>query len=123
MKIKDVQLSILCTELGETVIPTQGAVDKFARAGAADKASVAACAPTRKPAMNFRAVLFGADPARLDAWLTEVTASVFSLRFQEFVPEPNSERWVSALVWLVRSLVGHSFPPPIGRIRYPTGFN
>ena len=29
MKIKDVQLSILRTELGETVIPTQGAVDKM----------------------------------------------------------------------------------------------
>ncbi len=27
MKIKDVQLSILRTELDETVIPTQGAVD------------------------------------------------------------------------------------------------
>ena len=29
MKIKDVQLSILRTELDETVIPTQGAVDKL----------------------------------------------------------------------------------------------
>ena len=29
MKIKDVQLSILRTELNETVIPTQGAVDKL----------------------------------------------------------------------------------------------
>ena len=29
MKIRDVQLSILRTELNETVIPTQGAVDKL----------------------------------------------------------------------------------------------
>ena len=29
MKIKDVQLSILRTELSETVIPTHGAVDKL----------------------------------------------------------------------------------------------
>jgi transposase len=32
-------------------------------------------AAMRKLAMNFRAILFGADPARLDAWLTEVNAS------------------------------------------------
>jgi hypothetical protein len=31
MKIKDVQLSILRTELDETVIPTQDAVDKLPR--------------------------------------------------------------------------------------------
>jgi hypothetical protein len=29
----------------------------------------------RKLAMNFRAILFGTDPARLDAWLTEANAS------------------------------------------------
>jgi hypothetical protein len=29
----------------------------------------------RKLAMNFRAILFGADPARLDAWLAEANAS------------------------------------------------
>jgi len=34
MKIKDVQLSILRTELNETVIPTQGAVDKLPQLGA-----------------------------------------------------------------------------------------
>jgi hypothetical protein len=32
-------------------------------------------AAMRKLAMNFRAILFGADPARLDAWLTEANAS------------------------------------------------
>jgi transposase len=32
-------------------------------------------AAMRKLAINFRAILFGADPARLDPWLTEVKAS------------------------------------------------
>jgi hypothetical protein len=32
-------------------------------------------AAMRKLAMNFRAILFGADPARLDAWLAEANAS------------------------------------------------
>jgi transposase len=32
-------------------------------------------AAMRKPAMKFRAILFGTDPARLDTWLAEVKAS------------------------------------------------
>jgi Transposase len=39
------------------------------------KAASPQFAAMRKLAMNFRAILFGADPARLDAWLTEVNAS------------------------------------------------
>jgi hypothetical protein len=46
----------------------QGTVDRF-------MAASPQFAAMRKLAMNFRAILFGADQAHLDAWLTETNAS------------------------------------------------
>jgi hypothetical protein len=38
--------------------------------------------------MNFRAILFGADPARLDAWVTEANASG-PHHIRSFAPSPD----------------------------------
>jgi transposase len=62
----------------------QDTLDRF-------KAASQQFAALRKLAMNFRAILFGADPARLDAWFT-VAHAAGPYHIRSFAP------------WLMRDL-------------------